>query len=267
MPIRWKHNLLKDSILQERIARIQSSEMSEMMKQAVLITNEYADSSVKPLTYKKWLKQTDKQSICINYLQYGGQKYQLKVKFGKKIKQKIDDIIDEINTVHTEEIPAYFQGNYGSVPYADGTVANAGCGITSFSMIASALTQKQLTPDITATWAYNNGVSTVSSWDSFAVLAAHYGVPYYGRYPGVAIGGSADAILNALKANQMVICSLRGGYFTQSADGHYIALVGITSDGNIYVHDPSTPDRTGVFEPQVVFSNNIQYFIFGDPQE
>ncbi len=161
----------------------------------------------------------------------------------------------------TAGVAYYCQGNYSNVPYDTGTVADSGCGITAFSMVASELTGLNLGPEAVATWAYDNGINTVTSWDSYWVLAHRFGVEFCGQY-----GGAYDIAVEALQEGKLVIVSLRqDGFFTTSDSGHYILLTGISEDGRICVNDPASYERSvyGPFEYSEIFGCALQFWIFG----
>lgn len=158
----------------------------------------------------------------------------------------------------------YNQGDYPNVPFDTGSVASNGCGITSFSMVASYLTGQALTPDVTAPWAMANGANTVRNWGAFKVLANHYGITLVGQYTGPLYGGSADTAINALRSGCLVIGSHTGGYFNPSGVGHYIVYTGVTSDGRIYVNDPGSRARSegSPYDVSTAFNRCKQYWIF-----
>ena len=161
----------------------------------------------------------------------------------------------------TAKVAYFCQGNYANVPYSDGTVADSGCGITSFSMAASELTGLNLGPEVTATWANENGVDTVTNWGAYWWLAERFGLKFMGQY-----AGGFDTAVEALKEGNLVVASLRqDGFFTTSALGHYILLTGVEKDGRICVNDPASYERSvyGPFTYDKVFGGCIQYWIFG----
>ena len=161
----------------------------------------------------------------------------------------------------TAGVAYYCQGNYANVPYDEGTVADSGCGITAFSMAASELTGLNLGPEVVASWAYANGVNTVTNWGAYWWLAQRFGIDFDGQY-----AGNFDLAVEALKEGKLVIVSLRqDGFFTTSPEGHYILLTGVDADGRISVNDPASYERSvyGPFEYSAIFGSCLQYWIFG----
>ena len=161
----------------------------------------------------------------------------------------------------TSKAAYYCQGNYANVPYDFGNVADSGCGITSFSMVLSEFTGLNFGPEVTATWANENGVNTVQSWGAYWWLAERFGVKFLGQYSG----GFEEAV-EALRDGNLVIASLhQDGFFTTSDAGHYILLTGVDEDGRIHVNDPASYERSlaGPFDYNKVFKGCIQYWIFG----
>lgn len=160
------------------------------------------------------------------------------------------------------KVPYYNQGDYSYVSFNGRTVATSGCGITSFSMVASYFTGKTITPEETAPWAMANGANTVINWGAFAILAPKYGVTLERQGTGPLWGGSSREIVDALWKGKLVIGSQTGGYFNPSHGGHYIVYAGITADGKIMVNDPGNRQKVGVYDQATAFSACKQYWIF-----
>lgn len=161
-------------------------------------------------------------------------------------------------------VPYYCQGDYPNVSFDTGTVADSGCGITSFSMVASYFTGKTITPVETAPWAMANGADTVTNWNAFYILAEHYGIKVTGQATGPLWGGSEAQAIEALRNGCLVIGSHTNGYFNPSGRGHYIVYTGVTSDGKVYVNDPASRENSsaGPYDTNTAFSHCKQYWIF-----
>lgn len=165
-------------------------------------------------------------------------------------------------------VPYYNQGNYSHVAFNSGSVATDGCGITSFSMVASYYLGRTITPEETAPWAMANGANTVTSWGAFSILAQHYGFSVSVQATGPLWGGSYEPIIQALQQGKLVIGSQTGGTFNPSGSGHYIVYTGITSDGKILVNDPGSTERTqnsSGYSYSEAFGSCKQYWIFEWP--
>lgn len=161
-------------------------------------------------------------------------------------------------------VPYYCQHDYPNVAFDGGTVADSGCGITSFSMVASYFTGRSITPEETAPWAMANGADTVINWGSFSILANHYGIKMTAQVTGPLWGGDASQAINALRNGCLVIGSHTNGYFNPSGRGHYIVYTGVTTDGRVYVNDPASRENSsaGAYDLNTAFSHCKQYWIF-----
>lgn len=186
------------------------------------------------------------------------------LKDGMSKNSDIEDFDGEMLT----SVPYYNQGDYGNVGFNGRTVATSGCGITSFSMVASYFTGRKITPAETAPWAMSHGANTVTNWGSYAILAPHYGITLESQGTGPLWGGSAEPIIQALRQGKLVIGSQTGGYFNPSNGGHYIVYTGITSLGKITINDPGNRAKTqesasnNGFNQDMAFSHCKQYWIF-----
>ena len=176
-------------------------------------------------------------------------------------------------------IPFYRQTDYPDVPYnrtagnrglpfdaaslePEGTVSSDGCGITCFSMILSARTGEAYSPREIAPWAMENGANTVLYWDSFQLLAEHYGIPFGGQYVGPCWGGGREQMLARLKAGNLIIASMLKKTFFAPVCGHYIVLCGLSEDGKILVNDPGRHEHTGAYDAELVMGTCKQYWVF-----
>lgn len=137
-----------------------------------------------------------------------------------------------------DEMPYYYQNDYAHISYGSSNLAACGCGPTSFAMVASAITGSEITPDEAVAWCgnayYVSGAGT--SWSYFAAASNHFnlGVDVVQLSPS---SSTSDAVLQALRNGNPVICSQEPGLFTRG--GHFIVLSGIDSNGKISVHDPN----------------------------
>ncbi|QNM08297.1 C39 family peptidase [Wansuia hejianensis] len=165
-------------------------------------------------------------------------------------------------------VPYYNQGDYGHIAFNSGTVKSDGCGIVSFSMVASYFLNQNITPEETAPWAMGNGANTVTNWGAYAILASHYGITLESQKTGPLYGGSSVPIIQALQQGKLVIASHTGGYLNPSGSGHYVVYTGITNNGKITVNDPGDRAKTqesadnGGFDQTSAFSHCKQYWIF-----
>lgn len=140
----------------------------------------------------------------------------------------------------SDGMPVYYQNDFQN-PLGNVTIAIGGCGPTSFAMVASAITGRNISPVETSAWCEQHGFYVNGQGTSHAYLEAISGA--YGincEYLGEkGVTASLDTkVWNALKSGKYVI-SLQGpGLFTTG--GHYIVLKNINSDGTtITVRDPN----------------------------
>ena len=127
--------------------------------------------------------------------------------------------------------------------FGSSTVCKAGCGPTSFAMMATELLGKKITPDETAKIAGDAGIyvkGSGSSWEVTRVLAEHYGLEYKDLNSELSSGRSSKDVIGLinqyLKDGWMIHTSGRGKEpFTSG--GHYIGIRGIASNGEWLIAD------------------------------
>lgn len=163
------------------------------------------------------------------------------------------------------QIPSFYQNDYPHVAFGSSNIAEAGCGITSFCMVATYISGRELLPAEAVEWCgsryYVEGAGI--SWAYYQAATSHFNL-------GVTVTQTRNAqmVLNALKAGKPVICSQAPGLFTTG--GHMIVLSGIDENGLVYVNDPSKTNAVtrGYNNRGFDFMNEIditakQYWIFG----
>lgn len=115
-----------------------------------------------------------------------------------------------------------------------GTTCSSGCGVTSFAMMATALTGKEHLPDEVTKVAGSKGLHVCgagSSWTLPLVLA-----PEYGLEAENIDGASIDQINAKLRSGYMIwTCGNGSNPFTRG--GHCIGIRGITNDGKWLLAD------------------------------
>lgn len=140
---------------------------------------------------------------------------------------------------------------WGGLAYGSSTLCKSGCGPTSFAMIASFLTGKNITPADAVSAAnkyglYQKGVG--SSWAISEKLANEYGLKHTHISPS---GDIINSINSYLKNGYMIHTSGQGGS-PYSSGGHYIAIVGTTSDGKWKVANSAGKGSIKAYSPQEV---------------
>ena len=138
-------------------------------------------------------------------------------------------------------VPYLYQTDpqWASHPYAGGTVEKNGCGPTCLSMVYVALTgHGDLDPAAMADFSERGGYVSngMTAWALMSDGAAELGLV------SEELPASTAAVREALLAGKPVICSVGPGDFTTT--GHFIALAGLTEDGEIIVHDPNSAERS-----------------------
>ena len=139
------------------------------------------------------------------------------------------------------EVPQYFQQDYEHVPYGgwNGNVATHGCGITALAMLATYMTDTELTPEDLAEpfKRYSSDAGT-----EFALFDDSPGM--LGYYLEKRSSSWKEAFA-ALEQGQMVISLQFAGHFTTTA--HFIVLTGINEEGKIMVKDSNVFNHTKRF--------------------
>lgn len=133
----------------------------------------------------------------------------------------------------------FYQYNYQNDYGYGTTIANAGCGPTSMSMVLTYLLGETVDPVEAANWSLNHGdriKGSGTAWAYFPKISKAYGIECE------QMGVSRDGIINNLNAGKPIIMSMAPGHFTNG--GHYIVLRGLTNDGQVIVADPASEKRT-----------------------
>jgi hypothetical protein len=130
---------------------------------------------------------------------------------------------------------------WGNIPYGgSGTIGTSGCGPTALAIVVSSLTNKRVTPEETAEWAFQNGYRVEGNGSMHALIprgAEHYGLTVEG-----ATWRDGQKIVDALADGKLVVAIMSKGHFTSR--GHFIVLRGVTEDGKILVADPASVKRS-----------------------
>lgn len=164
------------------------------------------------------------------------------------------------------EVPQYFQQDYEHVPYGGytGNVATHGCGITALAMLATYMTDTELTPEDLAIpfKRYSSDAGT-----EFALFDDSPGILGYYLEKRTSSWREAYA---ALERGQQVISLQLKGNFTTTA--HFIVLTGLTEDGKILIKDSNIFNHTKRFagkdyfetgfEKEYVFAYSRIYWIY-----
>lgn len=127
------------------------------------------------------------------------------------------------------EVPLYLQQDYPKTMYGGFKITTNGCGITSFAMLASYLTDDELTPpemcDLYGRYSHANGTDGLIFNIESAVLGFYLKEKTYD--PRVAKAG--------LDEGHIVISIQHPGYWTRA--GHYIVCERVNEEGLVQVRD------------------------------
>lgn len=137
------------------------------------------------------------------------------------------------------------QGYFGASNYGPGPISHCGCGPTSWSMIVSTLTGKDVKPPEVAEWASANGWQQAaeggpcggSNWwwaDNNNDSEVKWGV--------TANQITLDGAANALRSGSLIILSVGDGPFTSG--GHLLVMRAVTNDGKYLFADPNDYNDT-----------------------
>lgn len=132
---------------------------------------------------------------------------------------------------------------WASLPYASSTIEDSGCGPTSMAIVISTLTGNNVTPEMTKSFAENNGEYVPGQGTSHSFIgnaAAHWGLTCE------RVGKDRmDDVVQALKEGKMVVEICEAYTITGGSSGHFIVLTGVTRDGYITIADCASRERTG----------------------
>ena len=127
------------------------------------------------------------------------------------------------------DMPLYLQQDYPDAYYGAYKLKSHGCGITTMAMLASYLTDEELTPpELASRYGYyctRQGTETIL----FSDVPAELGFHLQKR------GTNWEEVDEALRNGQVVINLQWAGYWTRG--GHYIAMIELTEDGQYVVRD------------------------------
>ena len=132
---------------------------------------------------------------------------------------------------------------WASLPYATSTIEDSGCGPTSMAIVISTLTGNNVTPEMTKSFAENNGEYVPGQGTSHSFIgnaAAHWGLTCE------RVGKDRmDDVVQALKEGKMVVEICEAYTITGGSSGHFIVLTGVTRDGYITIANCASRERTG----------------------
>lgn len=175
------------------------------------------------------------------------------------------DGIAGIYTIGNKSYKAYVQWGCGA-PWEhekfseSGSYSLAACGVTSVAIIATGY-GNDVTPYDVGTYAYSvvgepvgSTTTAVTSWATLGACLDHYGIKHSGFK-----SATKEEIIEHLKQGKPVIMNISAPVkvpIGRSAyDGHYVTLLGMDSQGRIFLGDPASGGgNTDYFAPENIFS-------------
>ncbi len=131
------------------------------------------------------------------------------------------------------------RGSYKEHKYWTGTIRTDGCGPTALSIIASGITNNNYTPkDIADMMTNKYSYDMYTSYLRLKEIAESIGLK------AEAIEApSKEQVEDSLKNGKVIIMSTHNRLFTSG--NHFIALLDIDTEGNVYVSNPNKNTTTG----------------------
>ena len=151
---------------------------------------------------------------------------------------------------------------WGSSAFGSSTICNAGCGPTSFASLATMFLGQQILPTETAKVAGDAGMyvrGVGSSHQVTQTLASHYGLQYE-KIPTPANASQAIEIMNKYLDEGWALHISGKGTAPFSANGHYIAIRGKSSDGKWLLFNSAGAGKDPnnlIMDPQTVVSAGL----------
>lgn len=138
-----------------------------------------------------------------------------------------------------KKVPAYFQwdSKWADKSYANGNMANSGCGPTCMSMVVMYFTDDEdMTPAWMADFSTENGyiMGGKTAWTMMHEGAEKLGLQVKEMSP------NEEKMKKQLDKERVMICSMRPGDFTKG--GHFIVITGYDEDG-FTVRDPNSEEN------------------------
>ena len=159
------------------------------------------------------------------------------------------------------EVPLYLQQDYGETKYGNYSLRTYGCGITTMAMLASYMTDTEMTPPYMCSLfgKYCSEKGTAHT----LFLEAPTALDFY----AIKRTNAWSEAKKALEDGYMVITLQHGGFWTSK--GHYVLVTGMTEDGQVTVRDSNLYNygklaghKTGTFDQDKIPKNASIYWIY-----
>ncbi len=143
---------------------------------------------------------------------------------------------------------------YTSTNNANQTIGSSGCGVAAATMIIDSIVGNVSVTDVADTFvkygyrSSNNG----TYWSAYRAIADEFNIEYQET-------SNLETMLNKLRNNNYVICSVGNGLFTTG--GHYIVIYAVDND-TLKIYDPylyAGKFETSTRRGKVIVSGNTVY--------
>lgn len=197
------------------------------------------------------------------------------IKIGKGIPSNVTRVKRIVESKGKFEFYSQHDSRWASYPYSTDNVSGSGCGPTSTAMVLSGLNHNgskkidtnkdgKITPNELAAYSTKQGtVGADGTYFSFySKVGAELGVPVR----EIIVGSKSDSAIlqelkTELKAGKGIVASYTTGHWISG--GHLIALVGVSSDNKIIVHDPNINTYEGTLSGDRYNGPNPDNYIVG----
>lgn len=132
--------------------------------------------------------------------------------------------------------PRWADKNYGP----QNSIKIYGCGPTVLAMLVSSLTEKYVSPDEMAVWAYENGFFSQNSGSYHSIIPK--GAAQWGLKAEPLQDISYESLLHHLYDGELIVMLMGTGQFTSS--GHFIIVRGVSLSGKLEIADPNSSENT-----------------------
>lgn len=205
---------------------------------------------------QKWEKQLAKEPCQADY-----SAVQLWVEVSQNSVAPVDALYPDIAHERFPEAIVYFQQDYMYAPYGGSYVGRGGCGITTFAMLCTYMTDSIQTPAMLAAKYPNYHDESGTRGELFRYCPAEMGFFLEKNTAKI------EEVIQALENGQMVVSLQHGGHFTSG--GHYLLLQKYypdsdtfqVRDSNIYNYGRLEGHKVDYFTRENILSGGAIFYI------
>ena len=205
---------------------------------------------------EQWERRLGKESCLVDY-----SAVQLWADPSQTIPLPVDVLYPDIAHERFPEPIVYFQQDYMYSPYGGSYVGRGGCGITTFAMLCTYMTDTIQTPAMLASKYPNYHDESGTRGELFLYCPAEMGFHLEKNTP------SLDDVIAALQNGQMVVSLQHQGHFTSG--GHYLLLTEYNPDddtfqvrdSNIYNYGKLEGHKVDYFTRDNILSGGSHFYI------